>query len=732
MSRRVLVLLSLLVACRAGTNLDVGPATPPPVVDTPIGDADGPAAAAITYPASERIDHVDDYHGTKVPDPYRWLEDMESEATRKWIGAQNDVTFAHLGTIPARKAIGERLKQLWNFERWSVPAREGKHLVVGKNDGLQNQNVLYVLDDAGQERVLLDPNTLSKDGTVALAGTVYTHDGSKVAYGLSASGSDWQVWKVRDVATGTDATDELKWIKFNEPTWAKDGRGFYYARYDEPKPGEELANLNFDQKVYWHELGTPQSADSLVYARPDHKEWGFDPEVTEDGRWLVITVRIGTDPKTSVFVQAAKRTAKKPAKTIEVLPGFTARFKVVGSQGDTLWLLTDDGAPRGRLVAVDITKPGKAHWKTLIPESMRTLTDVKVVADRFVATWLEDAQSKVSIHALTGVPERELALPGIGTVGGFTGKRSDKDTFFSFTSFATPTEIWKLDPASGKTESWKRPKVAFDPNDYETRQVFYESKDGTKVPMFVSHKKGLAKDGKNPTYLFGYGGFNVSLTPSFSVANLVWMEMGGIYAVPNLRGGGEYGEEWHAAGTKLAKQNVFDDFIAAAEFLVKEKYTSTPKLAIGGRSNGGLLVGAVLTQRPDLFGAALPGVGVMDMLRFDDFTIGWAWRSDYGSPDDPKEFQALLAYSPYHNTKPGTAYPPTLVYTADHDDRVVPAHSYKFIAALQHAQRSSAPVLIRIDTKSGHGAGKPTTKQIEEWADLWGFLAHHLDVRAPS
>jgi len=451
--------------------------------------------------------------------------------------------------------------------------------------------------------------------------------------------------------------------------------------------------------------------------------------VTEDGRWLVITVRIGTDPKTSVFVQDARRQGRsKQAKTLEVLPGFTARFKVVGSEGDTLWLFTDDGAPRGRLVAVDIKRPGKAHWKPLIPESTRTLTDVKVVGDRFVATWLEDAQSKVSIHTIDGKLERDLALPGIGTVSGFTGKRGDKETWFSFTGFATPPEIWKLDPKTGKSEPWKRPKVAFDPADYETHQVFYTSKDGTKVPMFVSHKQGLAKTGANPTYLYGYGGFNISLTPSFSVANVVWMEMGGILAVPNLRGGGEYGEEWHAAGTKLVKQNVFDDFIAAAEYLVREKYTRTDKLAIGGRSNGGLLVGAAITQRPELFGAALPGVGVMDMLRFDEFTIGWAWRSDYGSPDDPQEWKALFAYSPYHNVAPGTAYPPTLVYTADHDDRVVPAHSYKFIAALQHAQKGDAPVLIRIDTKSGHGAGKPTSKQIEEWGDLWGFLAHHLAI----
>jgi prolyl oligopeptidase len=581
-----------------------------------------------------------------------------------------------------------------------------------------------VLDKQGKERLLLDPNTLASDGTVALAGQAFSDDGTRMAYGTSSSGSDWQIWKIRDVASRSDATDELKWIKFSGPTWTKDGKGLFYPRYDEPKPGESLSGENYGQKVFFHEVGTPQSDDVLVYARKDKPKWGYDTKVTDDGRWLVMTVRIGTDPKNTIIVQDLRKPLKG-RKSIELLPGFTARWRFVGSEGDTLWFVTDEGAPRGKLVAIDAKKPKQR--KELIPESMRTLQGVNVVGDRFIASWLENAQSKVSIHTLDGKQERELELPGIGTVGGFTGKRKDAETYFSFTGFATPNEIWKLDVASGKTESWRKPKLAFDPADYVTEQVFYPSADGTQIPMFISHKRRLAKNGSAPTYLFGYGGFNVSLTPAFSVPNLVWMEMGGVYAVPNLRGGGEFGESWHQAGIKLVKQNVFDDFVAAAEYLVANKWTKKEKLAIGGRSNGGLLVGAVMTQRPDLFGAALPGVGVMDMLRFEKFTIGWAWASDYGSVANADEFTALLAYSPYHNLKEGTSYPPTMIYTADHDDRVVPAHSYKFAAALQHAQKpGGAPVLIRIDTKSGHGAGKPTSKQIDEWADLWGFLVHHL------
>jgi prolyl oligopeptidase len=723
--RAAFVAIVLVAAC-AKTAPDTAA---PPRDPTARGNAKAPPIipreSKIVYPESPRGETVDTYHGVTIADPYRWLEEMDSEQTRKWIDAQNDITFAHLGQIAARPRLQKRLQEVWDYERWGVPSREGNVLVVSRNDGLQNQAPIYKLDKDGKESLLLDPNVLSADGTVALASTVFSHDGSKLAYGVSASGSDWQTWKVRDVATATDASDELQWIKFTAPSWAKDGKGFFYARYDAPKAGRELESENYDQKLFFHRLGTPQSADTLVYSRPDQRKWGFEPKVSDDGRWLVITVKLGTDPKTSIFLQDLRKPIKA-RKTIELLPGFKARYRFVGSDGDTLWFLTDEGAPRGRLVAVPARPGGKRT--VVIPESMRTLVAVELIADRFVATYLDSAQSRVAIHTLDGKVERELQLPGIGSVGGFTGKRSDKETYFSFTGFATPTEIWKLDVASGTTQSWRRPKVAFDPSDYVTEQVFYPSTDGTSIPMFVSHRKGLEKNGSNPTYLFGYGGFNISLTPSFSVANLVWMELGGILAVPNLRGGGEFGEAWHQAGTKLEKQNVFDDFISAAEYLVANRYTRPEKLGIGGRSNGGLLVGAVVTQRPDLFGAALPGVGVLDMLRFDKFTIGWAWASDYGSTTNPDEFAALLAYSPYHNVRSGTAYPPTLVYTADHDDRVVPLHSYKFTAALQNAQTSEEPVLIRIDTKSGHGAGKPTSKQIEEAADLWAFLVHHLRV----
>jgi len=724
--RAALVAFVLVATACAKAPLDT---TPPPRDPTARGNAKSPPIIprepTMAYPESQRGDTVDTYHGVTIADPYRWLEEMDSAPTQAWIVAQNEITFRHLEQIAARPRLLARLQEVWDFERWGVPTREGDVLVVSRNDGLQNQSPIYKLDKDGNQSLLLDPNVLSADGTVALAGTVYSHDGSKLAYGVSASGSDWQTWKVRDVATSTDATDELQWIKFTAPSWAKDGSGFFYARYDAPKPGQGLSGENYDQKLFFHRLGTAQTADALVYSRPDQPKWGFEPEVSEDGRWLVITVKLGTAPQTSILLQDLRKPAKG-RKTIELLPAFKARYRFVGSEGDTLWFLTDEGAPRGRLVAVSTT--GGAKRKVVIPESMRTLVDVALVGDRFIANYLDSAQSRVAIHKTDGKVERELQLPGIGSVGGFTGNRRDAQTYFSFTGFATPTEVWKLDVATGTTETWRRPKVAFDPADYVTEQVFFDSTDGTSVPMFVSYRKGLVKNGSNPTYLFGYGGFNISLTPSFSVANLVWMELGGIYAVPNLRGGGEFGESWHKAGTKLDKQNVFDDFIAAAEYLVANRYTKPAKLGIGGRSNGGLLVGAVLTQRPDLFGAALPGVGVLDMLRFDKFTIGWAWASDYGSTANPDEFAALLAYSPYHNVRNDTAYPPTLVYTADHDDRVVPLHSYKFTAALQNAQRGEDRVLIRIDTKSGHGAGKPTKKQIEEAADLWAFLVHHLRV----
>jgi prolyl oligopeptidase len=710
----------LTLACALA--IDAGAAEPA----TPTAEG-----AYITYPHARSGDQVDDYHGTKVPDPYRWLEDPDSEETRAWVEAENKLTNAYLAKIPARDRLRTRLTELWDYEKVGVPIERGGRYLFAKNNGLQNQSVLYVSSDMDPPsklpapRVLLDPNTLSKDGTVALSGYALSDDGKYLAYGLSSAGSDWQEWKVRDVETGEDRDDLLKWVKFSGAAWTKDNAGIFYSRYDEPKEGTEFVGANYFQKLYYHKLGTPQSDDVLIYERPDEKEWGFGGEVSEDGRYLVISVSHGTERKNDVFY---KDLSDPNAKVVELLNQFDAQYVFLGNEDKTFWFLTDADAPRYRVVAISLDQPQREHWRELIPESDAVLQGVSVVGNRFVADYLRDAHSQVRVFDLAGKFERELELPGLGSAGGFTGRRHDKETFYSFTSYTTPGTIYRYEIEPARSVLVHKPKLLFDPADYETRQVFYTSRDGTRVPMFISAKRGLLQDGRNPTLLFGYGGFNISLTPSFSVSSLVWMEMGGIYAVPNLRGGGEYGREWHESGTRAKKQNVFDDFIAAAEYLVHERFTSTDRLAISGRSNGGLLVGACLTQRPELFGATLPGVGVLDMLRFHKFTIGWAWVSDYGSSDEAEDFRALFAYSPLHNIKPGTSYPPTLITTADHDDRVVPGHSFKFAAALQAAQKGPNPVLIRIDVRAGHGAGKPTTKLIDESADTLGFLTKALKV----
>ncbi|HEY8459433.1 MAG TPA: prolyl oligopeptidase family serine peptidase [Blastocatellia bacterium] len=679
------------------------------------------------YPTAKKVDQIDDYHGVKVADPYRWLENPDSADSRAWIEAQNKLTFSFLNEIPERARIKERLTKLWNYEKYSQPFKEGGRYFYFKNDGLQNQNVLYVLKSLdGEPRVLLDPNKLSTDGTVALSGYAVSEDGKYLAYGLATSGSDWQEWKVREVETGKDLPDLIKWVKFSGASWTADGKGFFYSRYDEPNEKTKLEDANYYQKLYYHRLGSPQSEDILVYERKDQKEWGFSGQVTEDGRYLIVSVWQGTDPRNRVFF---KDLQSPDAKVVELISELEAAYNFISNDGSVFWFRTDLNAPRGRVIAIDARDPDRAKWKEIVPQAAETLEGVSMVGDRFIASYLKDARSQIKIFDIDGKFVREVELPGIGTAAGFGGKRKDSETFYAFTSFTTPTTIYRYDVKTGKSEVYRKPKVDFNPADYETKQVFYNSKDGTRVPMFITHKKGLKLDGQNPTLLYGYGGFSVSLTPAFSISNLVWMEMGGVYAQPSLRGGAEYGEEWHLAGTKSKKQNVFDDFIAAAEWLIANKYTSTPKLAISGGSNGGLLVGACITQRPDLFGAALPAVGVMDMLRFHKFTIGWAWTSDYGSPDDPEDFKALYAYSPLHNIKPGVKYPPTLITTADHDDRVVPAHSFKFAAALQAAQAGPAPTLIRIETKAGHGAGKPTSKIIEEISDCWGFLVRVLDVK---
>jgi len=684
----------------------------------------------LTYPVAKKVDQTDDYHGTRIADPYRWLEDANSAETKAWVDAENQVTQAYLAQIPQREAIRQRLTQLWNYERYSTPYKEGGRYFFSRNDGLQNQSVLYTMNAlTDTPRVLLDPNTLSSDGTVALAGMAVSADGKLLAYSTAASGSDWNEIQVRDIETAKDLPDHLKWVKFSSIAWTHDGKGFFYSRYDAPKESTKLADVNYFQKLYYHKVGTSQDADLLVYHRPDEKEWGFGGSTTDDGRYLIITATKGTAHKYRVFY---KDLSKPDAPVVPLIDNFEAAYDFIDNVGPVFYFATDRKAPRKRIVAIDIRKPQEASWKTIVAEGEQTLQASHMVNNQLVSEYLADARSVVKVTDLNGKPVRDIKLPGIGSVGGFGAKRGETETFYSFTGFTTPTTIYRLDMKTGQSSVFRQPRLQFDPANYETRQQFYTSRDGTKVPMFIVSKKGLKLDGSNPTYLYGYGGFNISMTPGFSPANLAWMEMGGVYVVANLRGGGEYGEAWHEAGTKLKKQNVFDDFIGAAEWLVANKVTSPSKLAIGGGSNGGLLVGAAMTQRPELFAAAIPQVGVMDMLRFHKFTIGWAWTSDYGSSENPDEFKALVKYSPLHNLKPGTCYPATMITTADHDDRVVPAHSFKFAATAQADQAGANPVIIRIDTKAGHGAGKPTSKQIEEVADRWGFLSKSLKMDLPA
>jgi prolyl oligopeptidase len=683
---------------------------------------------SIKYPETKRVKHVDDYHGTKVPDPYRWLETdvRESKEVADWVAAQNKVTFGYLKSLPKREEIEKRLTELWNYEKYGSPFKAGGRYYYYHNSGLQNQSVLYALKALDDEpRVLMDPNTWSKDGTVALAGTTFSDNGKYVAYGIQDAGSDWRTWRIREIESGKILEDELKWVKFSGMSWTQDGKGLFYSRYDEPEEGAAFQSLNLNQKVYFHRVGTPQSEDKLIYQRPDHPDWGFDATVTEDGKYLVITVWKGTDDKYRILYQDLSHPKSEP---VDLIDNFENEYSFVGNDDSTFYFKTDLQAPRRRLIAIDVNKPNQKNYKEIIPQTPETLRSVSFVADMFVASYLKDAKTQVKMHALDGKFVREVKFPGIGSASGFGGKREYTETFYSFSSFATPPSVYRYDMLTGTSNLIRQSNVKFQPDEYEVKQIFYTSKDGTRVPMFLSHKKGIKLDGSNLTLLYGYGGFNIPLTPRFSISKLAWMEMGGIYAQANLRGGGEYGEVWHQAGTKLNKQNVFDDFIAAAEWLIENKYTTNKKLAIQGGSNGGLLVGACMTQRPDLYGACLPAVGVMDMLRFHKFTAGRFWVDDYGSSDNPEEFKAIYAYSPYQNLKDGTSYPPTLVTTADTDDRVVPGHSFKFAARLQEAHRGENPVLIRIETRAGHGSGKPTSKVIEEIADQWAFLVKNLGM----
>lgn len=691
--------------------------------------AGGVLANGDTPPETERVNHVDILHGKSVPDPYRWLEDLDSAKTKAWVKAQNEYTEKYLQKLPAHGPISKRLTNMWNYEKYSVPFSEGGLYFYFKNNGLQNQSVLYVmksLDD--KPRILLDPNKLSEDGTVALSGFNISRDGRYLAYGISKAGSDWNEWKVLEIESGKPLKDHVKWVKFSEATWDHDSKGFFYSRYDEPKAGEKMEGANYFQKLYYHKLGTDQSEDTLIYHRPDEKEWGFGSIVSNDGNYFLIHIWQGTAETNRLFYIDLK---KDDQKVIELLPDNDASYNFIGNKGSKFLFQTNLDAPKNRVILIDLEKPEKEHWQEVIPQQEATLNAVSIVGGKLVCNYLKDASTQLKIYTLEGKPAGEIKLPGLGSAS-ISGRHDSNEAFFSYSSFTNPGFTYRYDMESGNSTLFRKPQLQFDTSNFETTQVFYKSKDGTKIPMFLSHKKGLKLDGSNPTYLYGYGGFNVSLTPSFSLANILWMEMGGIFAQANLRGGGEYGRAWHRAGTKHNKQNVFDDFIAAAEYLIAKKYTSTPKLAIGGGSNGGLLVGACMAQRPDLFGAAIPAVGVMDMLRFHKFTIGWAWVSDYGSPDDPDMFNTLYAYSPYHNLKEGVEYPATLIMTSDHDDRVVPSHSYKFAAALQAAHIGKNPVLIRIESKAGHGAGTPVTKRIESIADRLSFLVENLGMATPK
>ena len=680
---------------------------------------------AFTYPETKRIEHVDDYHGTQVSDPYRWLEESaHTPEVRAWIEAQNKLTLRHLETLPAREKIAERLTELWDYPKNGAPFKKGGRYFQFRNSGLQNQSVLYVMEALGDEgRVLLDPNTLSEDGTAALNTTSLSKDGRYLAYAVSQSGSDWVTWHVRDVATGGDLEDRLEWSRFSTAAWLPDSSGFYYKRYPTPDEGEAYVAELSNAQLMFHKLSTAQSRDEVIYERPDEPQWSFHPQISDDGNYLILSVTRGTEQRNLVYYQKLGE-----ATFHELISNWEARYLFLGNDAETFYFQTDLDADRQRVIAIDINQPSKAQWRTLIPEKEDTLQYVQMSGDEFVCLYLQDASHRLHRFDNRGEFISEIDLPALGSIAALNAERDDNEIFYSFTSFLYPTTSYVYSLEVGKSNPLDTHQLTFTPESYETHQVFVASKDGTKVPMFLVHKKGLKADGQNPTLLYGYGGFNISLTPSFSPSRLAWLELGGIIAIANLRGGGEYGKAWHEAGTLERKQNVFDDFIACAEYLIDEKLTSPKKLAIQGGSNGGLLVGAAMTQRPELFGAAIPEVGVLDMLRFHKFTIGWAWTSDYGSADDPEQFRTLLAYSPLHNLKEGEHYPATLITTGDFDDRVVPAHSFKFAAALQAAHGDDTPVLIRIQTKAGHGMGKPTKMLIDEQADIWAFLTEALEV----
>ena len=682
------------------------------------------SAQFINYPKTMKDGTVDDYFGTKVADPYRWLENDTSQQTAAWVEAENEVTNAYLQKIPFRKKLLNRLKEVANYEKIGMPFKKHGKWYFSKNDGLQNQSVIYVMDQlGGTPRVFLDPNKLSTDGTVALKGLSFSNDGKYAAYSISRSGSDWQEFYVIDLQTGQLTKDHIEWAKFSGASWYQDG--FFYSAYDAPTEGKEYSNVNEGHKIYYHRIGTPQSKDVLFYQNPAYPKRFYDVEVNEE-ETVMFLYESGAGAGNNLFV----RDLRVPnSQFIQMTSDMDYQYAPMEVYGDTIYLYTNYDAPKNRLMTADIHHPGLSNWKELVPEQAEVLESAEVVDHRLILTYSKDASNHAYVHRLDGSRMHEIQLPSVGSVG-FSGKKNEKECFYSFTSFTVPGTIYRYDIDNNTSTLYVAPKVKFRLNDYKSEQVFFKSKDGTSIPMFLTYKRGLKRNGKNPVYLYGYGGFNISLSPSFSAIRIPFLENGGIYAQVNLRGGSEYGEEWHLAGTKMRKQNVFDDFIGAAEWLIAENYTTPEKIAIVGGSNGGLLVGACMTQRPDLFAVAIPQVGVMDMLRYHKFTIGWNWASDYGTSEDSREmFEYLHGYSPLHNLKPGVSYPATLVTTADHDDRVVPAHSFKFAATLQECHVGNNPVLIRIDTKAGHGGGKPMAKILEEQADIYGFIMHNLKMK---
>jgi prolyl oligopeptidase len=690
-----------------------------------------PAAAPIAYPATARGEVAEEQFGERIADPYRWLENdvRQDPAVRAWVTAQNEVSSRFLARLPARAAFRARMTQMYDYERFGLPEKAGNLYFYTRNDGLQNQSVLYVRDGLdGAPRILIDPNGWSRDGATALAEWDPSEDGRHLLYSIQDGGTDWRTLRVLDVATGQPTGDEVRWVKFSSLDWARDGSGFFYSRFPEPSSAAQFQSTNENHVVYFHRLGTPQSADRLVYATPDRPRLSNNAEVSEDGNWLIVTSSEGTDARHEITLIDLVRPGAAPRRLIA---GFEHEWSYLGNRGATFYWRTNNGAPRQRIVATDIGRP-QLRIREIVPQDRATLEDASIVGRQLIAQYLVDAKSEVRTFSLAGAPSGAIRLQGIGSVGGFRGDMSSSETFYSFASFNRPGAIFRYDSATGRIGTFAEPRLRFDPSRYEVRQVFYNSKDGTRVPMFLVHRRDLDMRRPQPTLLYAYGGFNASERPRYQPKWVTWVDMGGVLAVANLRGGGEYGQAWHDAGRRANKQNGFDDFIAAAEYLIRERVSTSRQLAIEGRSNGGLLVGAVVNQRPELFAAALPTVGVMDMLRFDRFTAGRYWVDDYGYPNREADFRVLRAYSPYHNIRPGVRYPPMLATTADTDDRVVPGHSFKYIAAMQAADPSGAPHLIRIETRAGHGSGKPTDKQIEEYSDMYAFIAHFTGLAVPG